>query len=136
MYASVVIPSLWGQPSCKNLSVLGRYSAAQRPLAAAAREPERSQLLPGLVPDPGYRTDVAELRPSYARASPGLRSGDALVCVTDGVIERTDGVRQFDDDVAVLVLAARPRDAYFRSISSASMTTPSPLAVSTALRIR
>jgi serine phosphatase RsbU (regulator of sigma subunit) len=105
--------------------MLGRYSAAQRPLAAAAREPERSQLLPGLVPDPGYRTDVAELRP-----------GDALVCVTDGVIERTDGVRQFDDDVAVLVLAAPPRDAYFRSISSASMTTPSPLAVSTALRIR
>ena len=79
---------------------------------------------------------IAPTWPGYARASPGLRSGDALVCVTDGVIERTDGVRQFDDDVAVLVLAARPRDAYFRSISSASMTTPSPLAVSTALRIR
>jgi serine phosphatase RsbU (regulator of sigma subunit) len=51
-----------------------------------------------------------------------LRPGDGLVCVTDGVTERTDGVRQFDDfaavppydDVAVLVLAARPRDAYFR----------------------
>jgi hypothetical protein len=53
--------------------MLGRYSAAQRPLAVAAREPERSQLLLGLVPDPGYRADVA-----------------------------------------VLVLAARPRDAYFR----------------------
>ena len=100
----------------------------------------RPQLLLGVVPDPGYHADVAELRP-----------GEALVCVTDGVAERTVGVRQFDDDiglarllsgwgglpaaviadriraavddfagvpshddVAVLVLAARPRDTYFR----------------------
>ena len=107
---------------------------------------------------------MAELRPSYVRATRGLRYRR--------VTERADGDRQFDDDglarlitgwagllaaviadrtraavddfaavrphhdVAVLVLAARPRDAYFRQISSTSMTTPSPMAVSTALRIR
>src|SRR6266536_5238897 len=112
---------------------------------------------------------IAPTWPSYARATSGRRA----VCVTDGVTERADGDRQFDDDdglarlitgwagllaaviadriraavddfaavrphddVAVLVLAARPRDAYFRQISSTSMTTPSPMAVSTALRIR
>ena len=92
------------------------------------------------MPDPGYHTDVAELAP-----------GDVLICVTDGVTERTDGARQLDDDdglarlitgwaglpagaiadrirsavydfapeppqddVAVLVLAARPRTAHSR----------------------
>ena len=123
-----------------------RLASAGHPLPLLLRadgqveQVARPQLLLGVVPDPGYRADVAELRP-----------GDALVCVTDGVTERTDGVRQFDDDdglarlitgwaglpaaviadriraavddfaavpphddVAVLVLAARPRDAYFR----------------------
>jgi serine phosphatase RsbU (regulator of sigma subunit) len=45
------------------------------------------QLLLGVMPDPGYHADVAELAP-----------GDALICVTDGVTERTDGARQLDDD--------------------------------------
>jgi serine phosphatase RsbU (regulator of sigma subunit) len=95
------------------------------------------QLLLGVMPDPGYHADLAELAP-----------GDVLICVTDGVTERTDGIRQLDDDdglarlitgwtglpaaaiadrirgavhdfaarpphddVAVLVLAARPRNA-------------------------
>ena len=123
-----------------------RLASAGHPLPLLLRadgqveQAARPQLLLGVVPDPGYHADVAELRP-----------GDALVCVTDGVTERTDGVRQFDDDngltrlisgwaglpaaviadriraavhdfagvpphddVAVLVLAARPRDAYFR----------------------
>ena len=32
------------------------------------------------MPDPGYHADVAEMAP-----------GDVLICVTDGVTERTDG---------------------------------------------
>ena len=80
--------------------MLGKYSAAQRPLAVAAREPERSQLLLGLGPDPGYGADVAELRPGDARATRWSAS-------PTGVTELTDRVRQFDDDEAVLVLAAR-----------------------------
>src|SRR6266496_2445933 len=98
---------------------------------------------------------IAPTWPSYARATSGRRA----VCVTDGVTERADGDRQFDDDglarlitgwagllAAVIAdrtraavddfAAVRPRDAYFRQISSTSMTTPSPMAVSTALRIR
>ena len=98
------------------------------------------QLLLGVMPDPGYHADVAEMAP-----------GDVLICVTDGVTERTDGARQLDDndglarlitgwtglpagaiadrirdavhdfapgppldDVAVLVLAAQPRTAHSR----------------------
>jgi anti-sigma regulatory factor (Ser/Thr protein kinase) len=45
------------------------------------------QLLLGIVPEPGYRAGVTE-----------LAAGDALICVTDGVTERTDGTRQLDDD--------------------------------------
>lgn len=45
------------------------------------------QLLLGVVPDPGYHAHAAELAP-----------GDVLICVTDGVTERTDGARQLDDD--------------------------------------
>ena len=45
------------------------------------------QLLLGVMPDPGYHVDVAELAP-----------GDVLICVTDGVTKRTDGARQLDDD--------------------------------------
>jgi serine phosphatase RsbU (regulator of sigma subunit) len=45
------------------------------------------QLLLGVMPDTGYRADAAELAP-----------GDVLICVTDGVTERTDGARQLDDD--------------------------------------
>jgi serine phosphatase RsbU (regulator of sigma subunit) len=97
------------------------------------------QLLLGVMPDPGYHADLAELAP-----------GDALICVTDGVTERADGTRRLDDDdglarlitgwtglaagaiadrirtavhdfaagpphddVAVLVLAARPRERFF-----------------------
>ena len=104
------------------------------------------QLLLGVMPDPGYHADVAELAP-----------GDVLICVTDGVTERTDGTRQLDDhdglarlvtgwaglpagaiadriraavhdfaaepphdDVAVLVLAARPRNAHSRWTSTAA----------------
>jgi hypothetical protein len=61
-------------------------------------------LLLGLVPDPGYRADVAERRPSYARRRPSYArrrpsyARRRAVCVTDGVTERTDGPRQFDDD--------------------------------------
>jgi len=142
-----------------------RLASAGHPLPLLLRGDGRveragePQLLLGVVPDPGYRADVAELAP-----------GDALICVTDGVTERTDGIRQLDDDdglarlvtewagqpaaaiadriraavddfaavpphddVAVLVLAARPPgplypvDLYSRWTSSISMTTPSLL---------
>ena len=36
--------------------------------------------------------------PAITPTWPSYAPGDALVCVTDGVTERTDGVRQFDDD--------------------------------------
>ena len=45
------------------------------------------QLLLGAMPDSGYHADPALLAP-----------GDVLICVTDGVTERTDGARQLDDD--------------------------------------
>ncbi len=45
------------------------------------------QLLLGVLPDSGYHADAALLAP-----------GDVLICVTDGVTERTDGARQLDDD--------------------------------------
>jgi len=58
-------------------------------LLRAARPAEpvgEPQVLLGVLPDPGYQASVIELAP-----------GDALICVTDGVTERTDGVRQLDD---------------------------------------
>ncbi|WP_406727597.1 ATP-binding SpoIIE family protein phosphatase [Streptomyces sp. GD-15H] len=44
------------------------------------------QTLLGVVEDAGYTSDTFE-----------LRSGDTLLCVTDGVTERRSGSRQFDD---------------------------------------
>ncbi|MFI9149605.1 SpoIIE family protein phosphatase [Streptomyces sp. NPDC053367] len=46
----------------------------------------RPQTLLGVVEDETYTSDTFELRP-----------GDSLLCVTDGVTERRDGIRQFDD---------------------------------------
>ena len=123
-----------------------RLASAGHPLPLLLRatgqvEPVgEAQLLLGVMPDTGYRADAAELAP-----------GDVLICVTNGVTERTDGARQLDDDdglarlitgwaglpagaiadriraavhdfadrpphddVAVLVLAARPRNAASR----------------------
>ncbi|MET8448505.1 ATP-binding SpoIIE family protein phosphatase [Streptomyces sp. NPDC005209] len=44
------------------------------------------QTLLGVVEDATYTSETIELRP-----------GDSLLCVTDGVTERRDGIRQFDD---------------------------------------
>ncbi|MFF9000563.1 SpoIIE family protein phosphatase [Streptomyces achromogenes] len=46
----------------------------------------RPQTLLGVVEDETYTSDTVE-----------LRSGDSLLCVTDGVTERRSGSRQFDD---------------------------------------
>ncbi|MFD6548362.1 SpoIIE family protein phosphatase [Streptomyces sp. NPDC058398] len=51
------------------------------------REMARPQTLLGVFEDPGYTSESFELYP-----------GDSLLCVTDGVTERRDGSRQFDDD--------------------------------------
>ncbi|RVU19210.1 protein phosphatase [Streptomyces antnestii] len=44
------------------------------------------QMLLGVVEDPDYTSETFEMAP-----------GDTLLCVTDGVTERRDGPRQFDD---------------------------------------
>ncbi|MFD5816142.1 PP2C family protein-serine/threonine phosphatase, partial [Streptomyces sp. NPDC127038] len=51
------------------------------------REMARPQTLLGVFEDPEYISESFELYP-----------GDTLLCVTDGVTERRDGSRQFDDD--------------------------------------
>jgi serine phosphatase RsbU (regulator of sigma subunit) len=51
------------------------------------REVARPQTLLGVFEDPEYVSESFELYP-----------GDTLLCVTDGVTERRDGSRQFDDD--------------------------------------
>jgi serine phosphatase RsbU (regulator of sigma subunit) len=51
------------------------------------REVARPQTLLGVFEDPDYTSESFELYP-----------GDTLLCVTDGVTERRDGSRQFDDD--------------------------------------
>ncbi|MFE1285180.1 SpoIIE family protein phosphatase [Streptomyces sp. NPDC058751] len=51
------------------------------------RETARPQTLLGVFEDPEYTSESFELYP-----------GDTLLCVTDGVTERRDGSRQFDDD--------------------------------------
>jgi serine phosphatase RsbU (regulator of sigma subunit) len=50
------------------------------------REVARPQTLLGVVEDATYTSEAFELHP-----------GDSLLCVTDGVTERRDGPRQFDD---------------------------------------
>ncbi|MFF2362391.1 SpoIIE family protein phosphatase [Streptomyces sp. NPDC058122] len=51
------------------------------------REMARPQTLLGVFEDPEYTAESFELYP-----------GDTLLCVTDGVTERRDGSRQFDDE--------------------------------------
>ncbi|MFF4540582.1 SpoIIE family protein phosphatase [Streptomyces aureus] len=51
------------------------------------REMARPQTLLGVFEDPEYTSESFDLYP-----------GDTLLCVTDGVTERRDGSRQFDDD--------------------------------------
>ncbi|MGW0968424.1 SpoIIE family protein phosphatase [Streptomyces sp. NPDC002516] len=53
----------------------------------AVREMAGPQTLLGVFEDPEYTSETFELYP-----------GDTLLCVTDGVTERRDGSRQFDDD--------------------------------------
>ncbi|MEW2166129.1 SpoIIE family protein phosphatase [Streptomyces sp. NPDC007084] len=53
----------------------------------AVRETARPQTLLGVFEDPGYTSESFDLHP-----------GDTLLCVTDGVTERRDGSRQFDDE--------------------------------------
>ncbi|MGW7606934.1 SpoIIE family protein phosphatase [Streptomyces sp. NPDC054766] len=55
--------------------------------AGDVREMARPQTLLGVFEDPEYTSESFELYP-----------GDTLLCVTDGVTERRDGSRQFDDD--------------------------------------
>ncbi|WP_406371728.1 SpoIIE family protein phosphatase [Streptomyces sp. NBC_00647] len=55
--------------------------------AGDVREVARPQTLLGVFEDPEYTSESFELYP-----------GDTLLCVTDGVTERRDGSRQFDDD--------------------------------------
>lgn len=51
------------------------------------REVARPQTLLGVFEDPGYTSESFDLHP-----------GDTLLCVTDGVTERREGTRQFDDE--------------------------------------
>ncbi|MEU4170059.1 SpoIIE family protein phosphatase [Streptomyces sp. NPDC026665] len=51
------------------------------------REMARPQTLLGVFEDPEYTSETFEMYP-----------GDTLLCVTDGVTERRDGSRQFDDE--------------------------------------
>lgn len=51
------------------------------------REVARPQTLLGVFEDPGYTSESFDLHP-----------GDTLLCVTDGVTERREGARQFDDE--------------------------------------
>ncbi|MFD6491665.1 SpoIIE family protein phosphatase [Streptomyces sp. NPDC060188] len=51
------------------------------------REVAGPQTLLGVFEDPGYTSESFDLHP-----------GDTLLCVTDGVTERREGTRQFDDD--------------------------------------
>ncbi|MET7942297.1 SpoIIE family protein phosphatase [Streptomyces sp. NPDC005302] len=51
------------------------------------REVAVPQTLLGVFEDPGYTSESFDLHP-----------GDTLLCVTDGVTERREGTRQFDDD--------------------------------------
>ncbi|MCZ9336522.1 serine/threonine-protein phosphatase, partial [Streptomyces sp. TRM76130] len=53
------------------------------------------QTLLGVVEDEAYVSEAFDLRP-----------GDTLLCVTDGVTERRDGCRQFDDDEGLAVALA------------------------------
>ncbi|MFC4503305.1 MULTISPECIES: SpoIIE family protein phosphatase [Streptomyces] len=55
----------------------------------------RPQTLLGVVEDATYTCDVLE-----------LRTGDSLLCVTDGVTERRSGPRQFDDGDGLAVALA------------------------------
>ncbi|MFD9459632.1 SpoIIE family protein phosphatase [Streptomyces sp. NPDC060027] len=55
--------------------------------AGDVREVARPQTLLGVFEDPEYTSESFDLYP-----------GDTLLCVTDGVTERRDGSRQFDDD--------------------------------------
>jgi serine phosphatase RsbU (regulator of sigma subunit) len=50
------------------------------------RTAAQPQTLLGVVEDATYTSETIE-----------LRSGDSLLCVTDGVTERRSGTRQFDD---------------------------------------
>ncbi|MFV0136061.1 SpoIIE family protein phosphatase [Streptomyces sp. HMX87] len=50
------------------------------------RSAAQPQTLLGVIEDATYTSDTVE-----------LRSGDTLLCVTDGITERRDGSRQFDD---------------------------------------
>ncbi|MFF0020210.1 SpoIIE family protein phosphatase [Streptomyces sp. NPDC005496] len=52
----------------------------------SVREVAAPQTLLGVVEDAGYTAETFELYP-----------GDTVLCVTDGVTERRDGARQFDD---------------------------------------
>ncbi|MEU6282680.1 SpoIIE family protein phosphatase [Streptomyces sp. NPDC047028] len=52
----------------------------------SVRTAARPQTLLGVVEDESYTSETVE-----------LRSGDSLLCVTDGVTERRSGSRQFDD---------------------------------------
>jgi hypothetical protein len=79
-----------------------RLASAGHPLPLVLRatgqveQAGEPQLLLGITPDPRYHADTAELAP-----------GDALICVTDGVTERTDGTRQLDDDDGLARLITR-----------------------------
>ncbi|QNP72782.1 SpoIIE family protein phosphatase [Streptomyces roseirectus] len=54
------------------------------------------QTLIGVVEDAAYTSDVLHLAP-----------GDSLLCVTDGVTERRDGARQFDDEDGLAIALAQ-----------------------------
>ncbi|MDQ0777326.1 serine phosphatase RsbU (regulator of sigma subunit) [Streptomyces aurantiacus] len=53
-------------------------------------EVAQPQTLLGVFEDAGYHCDTFELRP-----------GDSILCVTDGVTERRNGPRQFDDEAGL-----------------------------------
>ncbi|MET9776850.1 SpoIIE family protein phosphatase [Streptomyces sp. NPDC006367] len=72
------------------------------PPDGAVRAVAEPQTLLGVVEDPAYTSETFE-----------LRSGDTLLCVTDGVTERRSGSRQFDDGdgLAAALAGCRGLDA-------------------------
>jgi anti-sigma regulatory factor (Ser/Thr protein kinase) len=78
-----------------------RLASAGHPLpllldaAGAVGQVGEPHLLLGIERSPDYRAQLVE-----------LDAGDALICVTDGVTERSDGIRQLDDEDGLTHLVA------------------------------
>lgn len=78
-----------------------RLASAGHPLpllldaAGRVEQVGEPHLLLGIERSPGYQAQLVE-----------LNAGDALICVTDGITERSDGIRQLDDEDGLTHLVA------------------------------